>query len=226
MGLFSATGSSRGTSVPSGRKDESIPSIGPDGALLPCCPACFRRRRSIPVLDAMKSLWACPSLLLLFGPCLGAADTLWEQYLALPSSENASRVMEIAYSPCAVEASHRYLAADLDILELQVTGGDREAFRLAYRLQQATPPGDLLEELTLILARALRPQPMMFLREMNSLLPESATLRSILMMPGPEYVDRPHAVEHELERRRDALRAVTEPELLALRERCLQLMSE
>ena len=152
----------------------------------------------------------------------GGAPTPWETYLALPSAENAAKVERIEYSS-GEPAPVGYRALDLQILRLQVVAGDIEAFRLAYRLRERSDAG-LLEELTGILARAIRPQPDMFLEAVSSLRPSRAALESILMMPGLEYVDRPRAQGFEIAMRRKAIEGVQVPRLRGAQERCLELL--
>ena len=174
-------------------------------------------------MNLIKTLISCGLFVAASG---AAAETLWEQYLALPTPLNAARVDRIEYSPGAIPEGYGYLESDLEILRLQITGGDAEAFRLAYRLRTHTQAGHLLEELTRLLGRAVRPQPTMFLREMKALAPPEESLRRILKMVGLEYVDRRQAAQHEREMRREALRSVADPALQRMRDSCLALLKK
>ena len=171
----------------------------------------------------MTRIAASVVLMAMAWPSGAAGQTRWEEYLALPSPENASRVIGIEYSPGAIPAGYGYLATDLDVLRLQVVAGDAEAFRLTYRLR-AQSDGGLLEELTAILAYAVRPQTELFLREMGSLGAKPSVLESVLMMPGLEYVDRPLAQNYEIAEREKAIAAVQDPQVRIMRDRCLTLL--
>jgi hypothetical protein len=153
------------------------------------------------------------------------AETPWEAYLSLPTPENASRVTKIEYTPGAIPDKHGYWAPHLGILTNQILGGDRESFRLAYRLRQHAD-GGLLEELTMVLNRAIRARPEFFLEEMSALHPNHATLKTILLMPGLEYVDLPEAQQYEISMRRDALAAVKSTKLRQFRDTCLKILKE
>jgi hypothetical protein len=153
------------------------------------------------------------------------AETPWETYLSLPTAGNASRVSAIKYSPGAIPSGYGYLASDLDILKIQVLAGDREAFRLTYRLILKSDGGPL-GELIAILAHSIRPNPEFFLREMATLKPHPQGLKSILLMPGLEYVDRRNAQDYEIEMRRKALASVKNEDLRSIRDQCLKLMKD
>jgi hypothetical protein len=120
-------------------------------------------------------------ILILAGPVF--AETPWEAYLALPTPENASKVVGIEYTPGAIPENYGYWAPDLDILRNQVIGGDKESFKLTYRIIKKSD-GGLLEDLIVILSHTIRARPEFFLREMSELNPEHSLLGSILLMPG------------------------------------------
>ncbi len=153
------------------------------------------------------------------------AETPWEEYLNNPTSDNAIRVNRVEYTTGKIPRNYGYWEPDLDILRNQVLGGDSEAFRLAFRLLRNSD-GGLREELTAILSHSIRPHPQFFLAQMSDLKPNETELRSILMMPGLEYVDRDQARIYELGMRRKALSSVSTKALLPLRERCLNLMKQ
>lgn len=156
---------------------------------------------------------------------LAFAETPWEAYLSLPTPDNASRVTQMEYTPGAIPNKYGYWPPDLDILRNQVLGGDREAFHLAYRLLQKAD-GALLEDLTMVLSRVIRARPAFFLEEMSALRPNRALLKSILLMPGLEYVDRREAQRYEIRMRRDALAAVENKTLRQFRDTCLKILKE
>ena len=118
-----------------------------------------------------------------------AADTAWETYQLLPAPENAMVVESIEYTSGTEGAKLGYLFRDLDLLRIQVVAGDKEAFRLTYRLT-AQADGALLEYLYIILGRAIRTQPRMFLAEVSSLGLSDRTLESVLYFRGETFVDR------------------------------------
>jgi hypothetical protein len=164
-------------------------------------------------------------LIVLAATRLVFAETPWEVYLSLPTPENATRVTKIEYTPGTISNKYRYWAPDLNIMGNQILGGDREAFRLAYRLLQKAD-GGLLEELTIVLSRVIRVRPGVFLEEMSALRPNRATLKSILLMPGLEYVDRREAQCYEIKMRRHALAVVENKTLRQIRDTCLKIISE
>ena len=151
------------------------------------------------------------------------AKTPWESYLDVPSAENAKNVSSIEYTEGAIPKGYGYWAPDLEILKNQVIAGDRDAFRLTYKLMSESD-GGLLEELVAILASSIRPQPEVFLREIGFLNPSEAILKGILSMPGLEYVDRINAQEYELLQRKKAISSVTAKDLAPVKEKCLLLL--
>lgn len=150
-----------------------------------------------------------------------AAGTAWERYLDFPSAENARLVHKMAYSSHKNDIEEG-AAGDLAILRTQVVAGDRAAFDLTYLLMQSAD-GGVLEDLQAILASAIRSQPEMFLLEVGHLNPSEETLKSILLMPGLEYVDRLRAQRYELEMRRRAINALGRKDTRSIRRRCLAI---
>jgi len=159
----------------------------------------------------MKSL----ALALFLLSSTAVAKTPWEAYLDHPTSANAERVQAIAYST-PIEGS--YDADDLAILRLQVVAADPAAFGLAYRLDE-TSDGALAEELSAILADAIRPNPAFFLAQVKAL--DQPCAKFNVDVAGLEYVDRPDAQQYELEMRRQALASVASPSLAGVRDECL-----
>ena len=122
------------------------------------------------------------SFLLLF--CLAtasaSAETPWEKYLLEPTPKNARLVSAIEYSD---ETDAFY--SDIRLLEVQVSAGDEEAFKLVVRLH-----------------------PALLLTQFESDPRFTSLLTGILITVGEEYVDRPLARRYELQARRDALKSV------------------
>ena len=148
----------------------------------------------------------------------GQAQTDWERYVQVPSSENAARVQSSSYSDRA--SSRERLYEDLAVLEVEVRSGDIEAVRLAFRLLGESD-GHVAEALCAILTRLIRSDPQVFLEELDSYLEgrSEAELRlaSIVGFLGLHYVDRIRAGEYELEQRLEALEAVSAPHVSRIR---------
>jgi len=157
-------------------------------------------------------------ILLIFTSSNALSETLWEEYLALPNDLNAEVVEVIEYSEGAIPENYGYWAPDLLILQNQVNSGSENSLRLAIRLMLLSD-GGLREDLTALIARSIRIDPLQFLEVTEQLALSDAVLKSILNMPGLEYVDRPKAQNYELSQRVSALRSVQEPSLLKLIER-------
>lgn len=162
-------------------------------------------------------------LMSVFFSCPGFSETRWEAYLAQPTPENASYVEKIEYSPEAIPDQNEYWAPDLDILRNQIQGGDKESFRLAFRLIQKSD-GGLLEDLIVILSHTIRARPEFFLKEMSKLNPQRELLKMILLMPGLEYADRNDAKRYEINMRRKAISEISDPTLKNFQETCLALL--
>jgi hypothetical protein len=152
-----------------------------------------------------------------------SAKTAWESYLTLPIPERASSVVHIEYSADATTEDSGGREGDLNILRDQVLACDREAFRLAYRLIGNAGDG-LRENLIAILGHTIRTHPEFFLKEMSKLHPGRDVLKSILMTPGSEYMDRNYARRYELYMRRLALTDVSNLSLKEFRDACLELI--
>ena len=153
------------------------------------------------------------------------AETRWETYLENPTPKNAASVEAIEYTPGKIPENYGYWAPDLIILQNQILGGDIEAFRLAYRLREKAQ-GGLLEELTILLSRAIRPRPEFFLKEMSVLQPKREALKDVLLMPGEEYVDRLTAKKYETKMRLKALTSVNDKKLTDMRNKCLEILKQ
>ncbi len=166
---------------------------------------------------------ALATLLLLAGTAPLIAATPWEEYLALPSSANASRVTAMTYSPGKSPAGG-YATSDIRVLEDQVLSQDREAFHLLVRLYHSTE-GGLAEDLGVLVGHSARVHPEFFLREVSALNRPCSELAWALNAPGEQYVDRPDARRYEIEARKDALQGVTTKALLRVRGECLATLT-
>lgn len=144
------------------------------------------------------------------------AQTAWETYLEWPSPENATRVERADYS---IAAQAERLYDDLGLLERQILALDREAVRLAFRLHP-TSDGHYAETLDIVLGLVIRLDPRTFLEELKSSVRQVA-LDSLVGNLGWAYVDRSDAQAYEVELRAKALRSVTDPALLTVRDACL-----
>ncbi len=145
------------------------------------------------------------------------AVTPWETYLDLPTPQNASRVLKIAYTEPRLGD---YDAGDLEILETQIAAQDSEAFRLGYRLYQSAD-GGLAEDLGVILSKSIRSHPTFFLQQVNALGGDCSRFRWVLNTPGLEYVDRELARAYEIKMRQVSLHSVKSKSLNKVRDRCL-----
>lgn len=163
-------------------------------------------------------------LVVLFISIPAFAETHWEEYLSHPTPDNAAKVVKIEYSPDAIPKNKGYWAPDLDILRNQVMGGDAEALKLTYRLIQKSD-GGLSEALTVILSHTIRSRPEFFLKEMERLKPERLILKSIILMPGLEYVDRIDARQYEIEMRKKALSSISSKDTIIFRDTCLKILN-
>jgi hypothetical protein len=167
------------------------------------------------------------SAMIMASCCLSVAfgATSWEQYLELPTPQNASRVTAIEYSPSRTPKGG-WNPGDLQLLQNQVLAEDPEAFRLAVRLYRNTDTGGLAEDLGILLGRAIRPHPTFFLREVAALKMPCSQLSWPLNAPGDEYADRPMAQTYEIAMRRKALGGVTSKDLRYVRDDCLKAFRE
>jgi hypothetical protein len=157
------------------------------------------------------------ALVLLCFTCAQAA-TPWEEYLDFPSPDRAQRVSRVSYT----NASKSYEVSELQILERQVLALDVSAFRLTYRLTNSTAPGGLLEDLLVVLSKPVRGNPAFFLRQVSALDPSCKSFEVALNMAGLEYTDRLDAYAYEMSRRREAIAAVKQPALSAVKQECLK----
>jgi hypothetical protein len=154
-----------------------------------------------------------------------SAQTPWEEYVNLPRPENALKVQSASYSDSSGGPDR--LFEDLELLDVQIAAGDREAIRLALRLTSESD-GHYAETLGIMLGRLVRINPQLFLEEFQSqrdkIARSEGVLASALGNYGMAYVDRLQAKEYETERRIHALKRVTDPDLRPLRDRCVNIL--
>lgn len=153
------------------------------------------------------------------------AKTSWEEYLDLPSENNAKRVTNITYSAASTEISKKHISRDLKILGTQIISGDRAAFQLAFQLREKTD-GGLLEDLDAMLGHAVRPYPMLLLEELARKKVPDAAVESIILNPGLEYTDRPAAQLYEIEMRYKSILAIqpSDSDIERVRKECIGIL--
>ena len=151
------------------------------------------------------------------------AQTAWEQYLELPTPENAARVQQALYSDPSTRG--RSLHEDLLLLEIQVISADREAVRLAYRLSVESD-GHYSEMLDAMLGRLIRIDPKLFLQELKRHRSQVSRLDSLLGQHGRPYIDRHRARSYEDEQRIAALMTIADPSLKDIRDECVGMLKK
>lgn len=145
-------------------------------------------------------------------PLSPASAGEWERFLDEPSAAHAR-----AINGGFTDDRTQYDDA-LAILENEVLAGNREVVRLVFRLVGETD-GALKLELSQLLGRLIRVEPALFLDELKRA--GVGRIDSIVGSCGVAFVDRFRAQRHEEGRRLAALVTVGDPELAAVRERCL-----
>ena len=152
----------------------------------------------------------------------------WNQYLTLPTSQNAINLYDslpsdghIEYSNSAAESmALDSVYNELGMLERQVISGDTSALRLAFRLFSLAD-GDFGEQLDIMVGKLIRINPELFLEELNNCRQLIPNLDGLLGNLGEEYVDREEAQELEVTLRVEALRGVTKKSLGSIRNECI-----
>ncbi len=153
-----------------------------------------------------------------------SAQTPWEKYLDLPTAENARKVQAATYS--VPSDNHDRLYEDLELLEVQVVAGDRQAVRLALRLYSEAD-GHYAETLDILLGRLVRVNPRLLLEELRLHRKRAGNRHGFGMLRnyGFPYVDRGWTADmYETERRIAALKTVTDVDLRPLRDSCLAML--
>ena len=166
------------------------------------------------------------ALVLLFASAAYADDTPWEVYLDHPTSENATRVRSLDYTPGTKRAARGYELVDLLILDQQIRSGDVEVLELAIRVARTTKAAATSEYLHSFVGASIRGNPVLFLTvaKQQSLTPRA--LHDFVLFGAEYYVDRFSAQTYELQMRRRALAAVDHPSLIPVRDSCVRILSE
>ena len=155
------------------------------------------------------------------------AQTPWERYATIPTSENARGVTLLEYSSKNPDFADevRRTEEDVMLLEVQVLSSDTEAVDLAFRLREKAD-GHIAEMLDEMLGRLIRINPRLFLQSLlrhRSVLTDGAGLVGNFGYP---FVDREQAQGYERDLRVAALLTVKEPALLRLRDECVGLLHD
>lgn len=121
-------------------------------------------------------------------------------------------ILALAFGGCATSSDYLYFPDLAD----RVLAGDENALQQVLALSADTPPGEQLEELAELSSRFVRISPAGFLRAQAT----SPTCFGVSFL-GPAYVDNPSARARERRLRIEALESVNDPELLPVKQRCL-----
>jgi hypothetical protein len=111
------------------------------------------------------------------------------------------------------------------VLEMRVVKGERESIRLALRLRSLTD-GDCTERLDQMLGNAVKSNPAAFLDELSDNRQDVARLDALLRSLGPVFADRQREKQKEWSRRVIALRTVTRPQLIGIRDSCIAILKK
>lgn len=121
-----------------------------------------------------------------------------------------------------------YVFKNLDVLARQVSVGDRDAFKLAFRLYNLSS-GLFTMELDAMLGDTIREYPQLFLEELKSSnnVHWIRTLGYPLIESGLNFSDvRAEADRYELEMRIKALASVKDSKLVGLRDECIRIIRD
>jgi len=151
-------------------------------------------------------------LLTLFISNLAISSNAWENYLNLPSSENAALVV--------LSPANTLNERDLEILNVQVLSGDLEALKLAFRLKEWLKLAAATSEgLSKIIGRSVRSFPEKFLLAIQLTIYSKSCM--VVTNYGYEYIDRISAQLYENTKRIESLSTVNNDTLRNIREVCL-----
>ena len=158
----------------------------------------------------------------------------WKEYISYPSSENAIRVYELlpdtGHVTQYIDFTKEYeditweVYESLDMLERQVYTSDRKAVQLAFRLLTTFGDAAFSEELDIILGTLIRINPKLFLEELYTHRNLVSRLDALVGNFGPEYYGPDKAVRLETSLRIKALKQVTDPKLVEVRDECIVLL--
>jgi hypothetical protein len=164
------------------------------------------------------------------------AETAARTYIGYPSSENARLLSNSIPGPQLPKYGSKrcyyriagYLFDNIDVLERQVSAGDRAAVRLGFKLYEFVD-GIFAVELDRIMANLLRSYPRLFLEELIS-SPNIERIRTVgYPATSSKYEadeDRWDVYRYELEMRIKALETVTDSPLLGLRDTLIVMLKE
>ncbi len=125
----------------------------------------------------------------------------------------------------ALSAQPNHAASEDNVFALakQVHAGDRVTIRTLLSLEV---DGAAAEDVTVLMGGVIRTHPRVFLEEVSAhgRAHCERCLDSFLVALGDDFVDRPQLQVEELSKRREALRSVDSPALLAFRDRCIAIL--
>lgn len=148
--------------------------------------------------------------------------TEWEDFLVMPTSNNAAKVSKLEYSR-DVDPMEKNM--DLDLLETQIAALDSEAIALAFRVLPQLD-GAYAETVDIVLGRLIRANAALFLASLRKHRAKVRSLGHLVGNFGPGYVDRMEAHEYERKCRIAALRRVDENDLKEIRDECIQVLEK
>jgi len=157
-------------------------------------------------------------------------NSAWEKYKTDPSEENALTVYNLLPEKGVVqkEDSNLELNEDifqnLNIVENQIIQEQPNSIKLAFRLFSISD-GAFSEVLYMIIGKLIRINPELFLTELKEHF-HLVSLIHLLSNYGPEYWDDINKMTNETEKRIDALKGVSNRELLILRDQCIEELDE
>jgi hypothetical protein len=132
---------------------------------------------------------------------------------------------------CSISAAakERYSATEeqVSVLLPPTEAGDRMAIRKLFELYQYSD-GAVSEDIDVALGRTIRKHPQLFLEELNRSGRANCErcLPSLVGNTGEELVDRLQAQVKELDKRKNALKAVHQKSLEKLRDKLVRILNE
>ena len=151
----------------------------------------------------------------------------WEEYLEYPSKDNCVALYqslpnsrsELNYESDANGIGDS-LFKNLDMLDYQISVGDRDATRIGFKLLTVAD-GHFGETLDIILGAIIRVDPQMFLEELHNHRHLIVRLDALVGDFGYPFIDRFTADGLETELRIQALQSVQVDSLMEIRNRCI-----
>lgn len=158
-------------------------------------------------------------------------EQAYSEYIEYPSDENARKVRDLLPAAGHVEytgeqlerAAIEFIYSNIRMLERQIISRDRDAVKLGFRLITIAD-GGFREDLYIMLGQLIRIDPEMFLRELKEAEELVGRLEWLVRIYGDIYVDRFDAKRLETERRKRALKSVSDPALKDIRDRCINAL--